>query len=358
MDSKLQSIYYNIKHPASFGTVDKLRDATKNKYSKENIARWLRAQDAHTLHKERRINFSRSRYFVPTMNNLFQSDLCDMRNLAAFNDGYKFILTVIDVFSKKAWAVPLKVKTAEAVIIALENIFKEQKPIFFQTDKGKEFTASKVQKFLKQNDVKFYTTNNPDKKAAVVERFNKTLKNKMYKYFTHASTLKYIDVLQDFLHSYNNTVHSATNVAPNNVNKNNERDVYHYLYSGSGRYPKIKFRGKIQYSVGDTVRITRDKSTFEQGYKSNWSREIFVVSHIVRSFPTRYKITDLNGENIEGTFYAQELQRVEASADTYYKINKILDERGRGNSRELFVSWEGYPASFNSWIPASSLKSK
>jgi hypothetical protein len=356
MESKLQSIYFDVKHPASFGTAEKLKAATKSKYNKQDITRWLQAQDAHTLHKERRIHFTRSRYFVPSMNNLFQCDLCDMRNLVTYNEGYKFILTVIDVFSKKAWAIPLKNKTAESVINALNVIFKQNKPTFIQTDKGKEFVAAKVQKFLKENGIKFYTTNNPDTKAAVVERFNKTLKNKMYKYFTHASTLKYIDVLDDLLHSYNNTVHSATNKAPNQVNKLNERDVFLYLYSGRGRYKKIQFFGKPLFKIGDKVRITREKYTFEQGYKSNWSTEIFVVSQIIRRSPIRYKIKDLNGEIIEGSFYAQELQPVETSSNTFYKVDKILKERGKGNSRELYVSWVGYPPSFNSWIPASNLK--
>jgi transposase InsO family protein len=189
MDSKLASIYYDVRHPASFGTVQKLRQALNNEYDGKDIAQWLRAQDAHTLHRQRRLRFSRSRYFVPSINNLFQTDLCDMRNLATYNKGYKFILTVIDVFSQKAWAVALKNKKAETVVTSFRRIFEENTPKYLQSDKGKEFTASKVQKYLKDISVKFYTTNNPNTKAAVIERFNKTLKTKMYKYFTHASTL-------------------------------------------------------------------------------------------------------------------------------------------------------------------------
>jgi hypothetical protein len=94
-------------------------------------------------------------------------------------------------------------------------------------------------------------------------------------------------VLDDLLNSYNNTVHSATNKAPNDVSKSNEREVYDYLYSGIGRYPKMQSKGRVNFNVGNTLRITREKATFEQGYKSNWSREIFVVSEIIRSYPTR-----------------------------------------------------------------------
>ncbi|KAF4529785.1 hypothetical protein B566_EDAN018053 [Ephemera danica] len=348
MEKKLQKIYYDLKHPASFGTVEKLWIATGKKYNKLGIQEWLRSQDPNTLHKERRVNFSRSRYYVPSMNNLFQCGLCDMRNLSNENEGNKFILTVIDVFCKKAWARILKTKSADEVICAFQSIFRERKPLFMQSDRGKEFTATKVQKFLKDEGIKFYTSNNPDKKCAVIERFNRTLKNKMYKYFTHASTLKYVDILQNLLVSYNNTKYSAINKTPNEVCKNNEREVYDYLYSGNGRYEKIKPKGRILYKVGDLVRITKDKCTFEKGYKPNWSREIFKVVRILSTYPTRYKLIDLNDEEIEGSFYAQELQRVATGQNTFYKISEILDTRGSGSSRKLFVSWEGYPSSFNS----------
>jgi predicted Fe-Mo cluster-binding NifX family protein len=209
---------------------------------------------------------------------------------------------MIDVFCKKTWAIALKVKSAEAVINAMKIIFKDRTPKYLQSDKGWEFINSKVQNFLKDHGIKFYTANNPDVKAAVIECFNKTLKNKMYKYFTHASTLNYVDVLDDLIHSYNNTIHSAINMAPNDVSKDIELLDDEYLYSGRGRYKKYVTKGNVRYSIGDRVRITREKFHFEQCYRSNWSRVIFTIHDVVRSIPTRYKIKDLNGEIIEGTF--------------------------------------------------------
>jgi hypothetical protein len=355
MNRVLRNIYYDTKHVAGYGTVDKLYTATNGKYEKKDIEEWLRAQDPHTLHKSRRINFTRSRYFVPNMNNLFQADLCDMRSLAKHNGGINFILTAIDVFCKKAWAIPLKDKKAETIINAFCAIFKERKPLFLQTDKGKEFVAKRVQSFLKEKNVKFYTTNNPDKKASVVERFNRTLKTKMWKYFTHANTYKYVDILPHLIYAYNHTNHSAINMAPDDVNENNQMQVYDYLYSGRGRYGKIS-KTEIKFRVGDKVRISREKYTFEKGYESNWSTEIFVVFKILNRSPARYEIKDLNGETIEGSFYAEELQRVVTNESTTYKIDKILASRGKGVRRELFVKWRGYPDSFNSWIKASDIQ--
>ena len=356
MNDLLKTIYYDVAHPAGYGTVDKLWVATKRRYDKKDIDLWLQAQEAHTLHKPRRLKFQRSRYYVPNMNNLFQADLCDMRSLKRYNDKVAYILTVIDVFCKKAWAVPLRNKEAQSVVDALKKVFGDRKPSFLQSDKGKEFVAGKVQTFLKKQNNKFYTSQNPDTKCSVVERFNRTLKTKMWKYFTYAGTYTYIDVLQDLVDAYNNTKHSAIGMAPNDVHSGNQQRVYRALYSGEGRYGKLQQPQGGKLVVGDRVRITRDKYLFEKGYASNWSTELFVVAKILRADPVRYEIQDLQGEDIKGSFYAQELQRVETSADTAYKIDKILASRGKGVSREVLVKWQGYGTKFNSWVLASTLQ--
>ncbi|KAF4519570.1 hypothetical protein B566_EDAN004777 [Ephemera danica] len=338
MEKELEKLYFDPNHVAGFGTAKKLWIATGKKYDRGKILEWLRAQDAHTLHRPRRTRFQRSRYFVPDMNNLFQADLCDMRSLEKFNKGFVYILTVIDVFCKKAWAIPLKDKRASTIIQAFKTIFKTRKPQFLQTDKGKEFVAKDVQKYLKSENIKFYTTKNPDVKASIVERFNRTLKTKMWKYFTHANTYKYVDVLQDLVHAYNNSKHSAINMAPNDVTLKNQSEVYDYLYSGNGRYGKIK-KKKIIFNVGDKVRITREKYTFEKGYETNWSTEIFVISKILGGKPPRYEIKDLNEELIDGSFYTEELQRVIVDENTTYKIDKIIASKGKGLSRQVLVKF-------------------
>jgi hypothetical protein len=356
MDKLLASIYFDASHPAGYGTAKALWIAAKKKYTLVNVKKWLSSQDAYTLHKPRRLKFTRSRYYVPSMNNLFQGDLCDMRSLVKFNPNVTFILTVIDVFSKRAWAIPLKNKSADTVITALKIVFKDSKPIYFQTDRGKEFVAGKVQQFLKEQSVQYYTTNNPDIKCSVVERLNRSLKTKMWKYFAYAGTYKYTDVLPALVDSYNNTVHSAIGMSPNSVNKNNEKQVYQYLYSGNGRYKVPKPNVKAQFKIGDKIRITREKATFEKGYESNWSREVFVISKVLQRKPMRYQIKDLHGETILGTFYEAELQHVTISKKTFFQIDKILDSKGKGNSLKHLVKWKGYPDKFNSWISASQLK--
>jgi hypothetical protein len=146
-------------------------------------------------------------------------------------------------------------------------------------------------------------------------------------------------------------------MAPNEVNEKNQHLVYDYLYSGKGRYSKYVPKASHQgLRVGTHVRITREKFHFEHGYNANWSDEVFVVASIVHSNPLRYILKDMDGEVLEGSFYRAEVQPITVTERTYFKIDKILKHRGSGRSRELFVSWRGYPSKFNSWIRESELK--
>jgi len=125
--------------------------------------------------------------------------------LVPHNDGMRYLLTCIDVFSKRAWAVPIRMKSASDVTEAFEKIVDERTCNMLQTDKCTEFLNLTFQTMLRRRDIRFYTTENEDLKAAVVKRFNKTLKAKMYRYFTHANTRWYVDVLADLVHSYNDS---------------------------------------------------------------------------------------------------------------------------------------------------------
>ena len=123
-----------------------------------------------------------------------------MSNLSSFNDGMRYLLTCIDVFSKHAWAVPIRTKSGRDVTEAFETIANERQPNLVQSDKGMEFLNSTFRSMLRRRRIKFYTSENEDLKASVVERFNRTLKTKMYRYFTYANTRRYVDVLDDLLH--------------------------------------------------------------------------------------------------------------------------------------------------------------
>ena len=152
-------------------------------------------QDAYTLHKPSRIHFKRRKTLSRGIDDLWQADLADVSSLSKYNDSYRYLLTCIDVFSKKARVVPLKNKTGVALREAFATMIKDVKPKLLQTDKGTEFPNWAFQQFLKDNEIRHYTSENEDIKCSVVERWNRTLKTKMWRYFTYASTLRDVDVL-------------------------------------------------------------------------------------------------------------------------------------------------------------------
>ena len=163
----------------------------------------------------------------------------------------------------------------------------------------------------------------------------------MFKCFTANSTRKYTDILDELVNKYNNTYHSSIKMTPveaiSLAKSGYENKIYKNLYK---LFPIIK---EPKYSVGDRVKISRKKGKFEKGYTCNWFEEVFTISKIQLTDPITYKITDYNNDDIQGTFYEQELQLTKQEA---YRIEKVLKRQ----KNKYLVKWVGYPDSFNSWI--------
>ena len=192
----------------------------------KQVANWLAEQDVYTLHKPVRRRFPRRKTYSLGIDYLWHADLVDVAHLSEQNDCHRYLLAVIDVFSKYAWIIPLKRKDAKRVSDAFDEIFAGGcKPVKLQTDKGKEFVNAPLQKKLKDEGVQFYVSQNEDINAIVAERFNRTLKTKMWKHCTHRDILRYIDILTDMIASYNDTRHRTIGSAPSSVNSTNEADV-------------------------------------------------------------------------------------------------------------------------------------
>ena len=334
--------------PGSFSAVQNLKRYSDESYGE--IKRYLSNQDAYTLHKQRRIHFPRRKTYSKGIGDLYQADLVDMSNVSRYNDSFRYLLTCIDVFTKKAWVMPLLSKSARHVTEAFEKILASGgKCLMLQTDKGTEFLNGTFQSMLKRHDIHFYTSENEDIKAAVVERFNRTLKTKMYRYFTYKNTWRYINVLQDLVDSYNATHHRSIGMAPNEVSAINEPLVRSRLYPLKPDVDKQRWR----YRIGDTVRISRRKLPFAKGYTDNWTRELFKIVSRLPTVPPTYTLEDLSGEPIKGKFYEQEIQKVANGRDRHFVIDKILKtRRGTDGKVSYYVSWAGYPSKFNSWVDA------
>ena len=245
---------------------------------------------------------------------------------------------VLDVFSKYGWI----------VMNALESILKEgRKPEYLWTDKGKEYYNKHVKDLLEKNKITLYSTEN-EEKSSVCERWNRTIKSKMWKQFTVQGNTQYLDMLPKLVKEYNNAKHSSIKMTPTEASKKkNQGIVYFNLYGDM-----TPLSAKPKFKVGDRVRISKYKrKTFDKGYTPNWTEEIFTVDKIQYSNPITYKLKDLNNEEIQGSFYEPEL--LKAKQDVF-RIDKVI--RRNYEKKQALVKWKGYSDEFNSWIPMKDLQ--
>lgn len=350
VDKILKNIYYNLKNPNAYTSQANVYRIVKKSHpqiKKVQVTRWFRKQLSPTLHKPVRYRFSRNKTIVMNIDDQYKADLCDMSNIAKDNDMYKYLLTVINLFSRRAWAIPLKSKHGKSVAEALDSIFRESPCKRFQTDKGTEFYNVHVQKVLDKYKVVRWGSENEDVKCALVERFNRTLKTRMFKYFTAQNTRRYIDVLPDLVHGYNHTVHRSIKMAPANVTKKDQLRLRQILYS------KKVVRKRYKYSVGDLVRIGKARVVFRKGYLPSWTDEIFTIVSRDKKPQSVYTIKDYRGELIKGKFYEHELQQVENPEA--FRVEKVIRTRIRGGKKEYLVKWFNFDQSSNSWVKQKDL---
>ena len=226
-------------------------------------------------------------------------DLADMQSLSRKNKGIKYVLCVIDLFSKYAFVIPLKDKKGISIVNAFNKIIKQsnRKPNKIWVDQGGEFYNNLFEKWLSDNDIIMYSTYN-EGKSVVAERFIRTLKNKLYKHMTATGRKVYYDVLEDVVNKYSNTKHNPIKIKPIDVGDNNKRA---YIAQHDEKDSKCK--------VGNRVRISKFKNIFAKGNAPNWSSEIFIVDKVNDTLPYTYNLIDLNDEEVIGSFYDRELQK-------------------------------------------------
>ncbi len=353
IDKVLTSLYYDLKSPLAYTSRQNVyREAKKQlpSISRKDVESWFENQLAPTLHKPVRYRFKRNKTVVKGVWEQFQSDLCDMSNISKFNDKYTFLLTCIDCFSRYAWVKPVKNKSGPEIARVLEEIFKEKVCKRMQTDKGKEYLNRHVRELLNKYNIELWTSNN-EVKAAMVERFNRTMKTRMYKYLTANNTRRYVEVLPDLVTGYNNTVHRSIGMAPAKVKHEDEIVIRQKLYGGIHQRTKV-----YKYQVGDHVRISKARRLFKKGYLPNWTEEVFIITKRNSSAGTEpvYTIKDLNEEVIEGTFYEKELQRIQLPEE--FRIEKVLRKKKQGKNTLYLVKWLGWGDTFNSWVAEEDLK--
>jgi hypothetical protein len=297
----------------------------------------------------------------------WEADLADVQNLSEYNDGVKFLLVIVDVFSRFLWVRTLKDRKAKTVIEAFKNVLDgPRRPRAIRTDKGSEFYNRYLKQYLGERGIKiFYALN--ETKANFAEWYIQTLKKRMYRYFTHLQKNRYVDILQDVVKSINETPNRSLNGrTPASVTREKEDEVRLDAYlarSKSTKSKPVKTKTKTKkrlpyrFKVGDQVQITHLRRQFQRDYDQTYTEEIFVIRDrfISQGIPI-YKLRNMMDDPIQGTFYASELQRLAKDEATIWRIDKVLRKRKVRGKEEVLVRWLGWPKKLDSWIPKRDIK--
>jgi transposase InsO family protein len=361
----LASIYFDPKHPASYTSPEKLYDVVKSegkhRIGRYRIRKWLQDQEAYSLTRGARRRFGRTRVIVEGVDSQWDADLMDMANITKDNDGIRYVLVMIDIFSRFLWCRPLKTKRGLELVQAFKSIFvKGRKPVVLRTDRGSEFTNKDVQKYLKERDVRYFTAYN-ETKANYAERVIKTLKHKIFRYILKNQSYRYKDVLQDLVTSYNRTVHRSLGATPESITVDDELESRLRQYLLRQKEDKIKPKKSrpqpYKYKMGEVVRISHIRGVFDREYSQKWTGELFRVTKRYRrqGIPI-YTLRDWSGDDIDGTFYTSELQSVHVNENTTYKIENVIERRTRRGKKEVLVHWLHWPKKYDSWILETEIR--
>ena len=270
-------------------------------------------QMAEELHRPIRSKFKRRRVLVYNVDDIWSADLMDMQSFSKQNKGFKYLLNIIDIFSKVAYSIPLKSKSQQSIVEAFEKLFTKTKPPKrIWVDQGKEFWNKTFRQLLDKHNIVLYHVYN-EGKATVVERLNRSLGEMIQKHMTATKSKNYINVLQKLINDYNHRYHSSIKMTPVDAQKTeNRNEVLQNLYVNPSQlhsvYENLNPKTK-PLVIGDRVRIYKYKKHFEKGRTTNWTTEIFQISEVLKTNPITYRIQDLNGEPILGSFYTQEMQK-------------------------------------------------
>ena len=272
--------------------------------------------------------FRRERIIPLYKDETWSADLIDTLSLSKYNNNYKFILTVIDIFTKYAWAIPLKNKSGLSITNGFKTILSDgpqggsepRKREKLWVDRGSEFYNKTFKSLLKEYETKLYSTYS-DLKVVFIERFNRTLLHIINKPMFINGDGNCVNILNDAVITYNNNIHSTINMTPVDAS-NNPDEVRYYISETASQIKSTKATPKLK--VGDYVRNADKRNTFSKGYTSNSNRELFKVNEILKIQPPTYKIEDMNGEIIEGKYYEQELLKSEFDFESKNKVLESL----------------------------------
>ena len=274
-------------------------------YSKK-IVQFLRDYPSSGLFKQRRKKFKRRKVKSYYPNEILFLDTIHYRMYKNKNSGFSYILVCVDVFSKKAIGVAQKKIDEFETTLAVERILNQldTPPKYFVTDLGTEFFNGSMKKLLSRYGIIHYSLRGQNK-ASIAERFIKTLKSKIERFFFQRKTYRWIDVYQKFIENYNKTYHRSIKMAPDDVNDSNRKEVFENLY------PDKIFPSKPRLKIGMRVRLPEIKNIFQKSYKRGWTLQVFkIVAAFSEGSVDYYTVSDLAGNILPRKYYYFELNQI------------------------------------------------
>ena len=260
--------------------------------------------------KPPRKNYVTNKTDVYHIDDIWSLDILDLKDYGPENNrGYRYVLVIIDNFSKFGWTVPLKNKNAQTIKDSFENILinSKRKPNLIETDRGKEFYNNIFQDFLNKNDIKLYSRNT-SVGAVFAERFNRTIRDLLKKIVFEQGDAKWIDVLPTITKQYNNRIHSSTKLTPIQASlKKNEGYVYKNLLD---KRKKVK----PKFQINDLVRTADLKKTFSKGDTTSWSYKLYKITEIINDTIPSYRLDNLKERYNESLLKKTELTMKENNA--------------------------------------------
>ena len=325
--------------------IQRIKDHYKSALSIEAIKNILAKSRAYTIHYEFKPEIHNP-YYIRRLRQMIQRDLTEISQISKYNKGYNYTLVAIDCFSRKVWARLLMTKTADEVLSKLQSILNETGSVeSIGNDRGKEFVNKKMKKFLLDSNIELknpYTSTH----APFVERVQSTLQNLIYKHITKTMNLKFYDKLQDIINTYNIRKHQITKLSPNQGEK--KENSLHIQNMQENYRGKIKPTKKIMFKIGDHVRIAISKPKFGRGYDKKSNEEIYKIVEVITKFPrVQYKIASLDGDDVTGSFYQEQMTKV-LNQDEF-----VVEEVLKSTKKKSLVKFLGYCKP--EWIPKENI---
>ena len=350
----LEKYYNDITSPVSFLSIGKIYEFYSKRLPISSIKEVLNKSEGHTLLKPEKASLIHTPTISYYPGDLIQADLFFIDKLEEYNNGIKYILSVIDTYTKFGYLEPLKTKSANEVLSKISLIINRmpKKGNIWCFDRGGEFENNKVISFLNNLKIKTYFTLG-EHKAAVCERFQQTIQRLIYKYLVEHETNTFINHLQQICDNYNNTIHSAIHpLTPAEAEDLKNSDILAEAHSKIRSKMRVK-KIKPIYKKGDKVRISLKKNKFSRGYDRTFTYEQFEIDKILLNRITPfYILKDYKGRLLRGKFLQHQLTPV--NIDTYR--GHVIDERIKKGKKEYLFKFKGYDDEYNEWMSASQLK--